>query len=72
MKRRAAIARRRWDEADIGAMADRVMAGEVVTTDLNDDSFVMLMTELRRRGFEMAVRGKAEQYLNPFLFRVTR
>jgi hypothetical protein len=55
-------------------MADRALAGEVVTTDLNDGSFVALMEELRRRKFVLAPRAEddPDRKRNPFLFHVSR
>lgn len=59
---------------EIEYMADRVMAGNVVETDLNDGSFVALMEELKRRGYTLKPRAPHDmvQELRPFLFRVAK
>ena len=53
-------------------MAERVIAGDLVYADLNDDSFVLLMEELRRRGWVLTPRSEddPDKKTNPFLFRV--
>lgn len=61
-------------EQDVGYMAERVIAGDLVYADLNDGSFEALMAELRRRGWVLAPRGvdDPDRQANPFLFRVKR
>ncbi len=59
-----------WGELEIAGMAEQVQRGQVVTTDLNDGSFVALMTELRRRGYAPVARKPAEKELKPFLVKV--
>ncbi len=54
----------------IMAWADQVVHGQVVTTDLNDGSFVMLMAELRRRGYAPVNRTPIERELKPFVVKV--
>jgi hypothetical protein len=58
--------------AEIAILANRVERGDVVTADLNDGSFTLLMDELKRRGFQLATRTASEQALNPFLFKVKK
>ncbi len=55
-------------------MAERVIAGDVVETDLNDGSFVALMEELRRRGYKLQERAAddPEKQYRPWLFRVAK
>lgn len=59
---------------DIGYMADKVIAGDVVETDLNDGSFVALMEELKRRGYKLKERAAddPEKQYRPWLFRVAK
>ena len=54
----------------IRAWADQVVYGQVVTTDLNDGSFVALMAELRRRGYAPVNRTPIERELKPFIVKV--
>ena len=55
---------------DIGALADRVLAGDVVEAELSDGTLGRLMDELKRRGYGLAERSEVEKYMQPFLFRV--
>lgn len=57
---------------EVKALADRVLSGDEVETDLNDGSLVAVLQELRQRGYGLAQRSEIERYWHPFLLKVER
>lgn len=57
--------------AVISGLADLVMAGQIVSASLTDGTYVALMQELNRRGYELTVRTEIEKQAAPWTFRVS-
>lgn len=55
---------------EIDALADRVMAGEIVVTPFENGVFVMVMIELGMRGWFRVERSEREKMAAPFTIKV--
>lgn len=58
------------DASAISTLANLVIAGQIVSASLNDGTYIALMQELRRRGYELTDRTEIEKQAAPWTFRV--
>lgn len=58
------------DASAINALANLVIAGQIVSASLNDGTYIALMQELRQRGYELDSHTEIEKQAAPWTFRV--
>lgn len=60
------------DASAISALADLVMDKQIIGASLNDGTYIALMAELNRRGYELDSRTEIEKQAAPWTFRVVK
>lgn len=60
------------DAKTISALASMVIDKQIISASLNDGTYIALMAELNRRGYELTARTEIEKQAAPWLLIVSK